>query len=76
MEDPEQLFIKKEAIGRREARGDHMQNCLVFTEEMCFDEEPQRYHNLFTDKLVVCASRDYELRVCPLRSKALLLDSR
>lgn len=40
VDDPEQLFIRKSALGRREQKDGHQQHYLIFTEEMCFDEEP------------------------------------
>ena len=40
VDDPEQLFIRKDALGRREKVEGHWQHFLIFTEEMCFDEEP------------------------------------
>ncbi|TNV79953.1 hypothetical protein FGO68_gene14938 [Halteria grandinella] len=69
--DPEQLFIKKQAIGRVQ----NGQNSLVFSEEMCFDEEPQRYPNVFADKLYVYTESDGEFRVFPLKRRELQEDA-
>ena len=74
VEDPEHLFIKKEALGRREKRDGHWQHYLIFTEEMCFDEEPQRYPNIFSDKLLIYGSPDFEFQVCPLKRRELVTE--
>jgi hypothetical protein len=41
---------------------------------MCFDEEPQRYPNIFADKLLVYSTPDYEFKICPLKRRELVTD--
>jgi hypothetical protein len=66
--------IRKDALGRREKVEGHWQHFLIFTEEMCFDEEPQRYPNVFSDKLLIYGKPDCEFQVCPLKKRELIKD--
>ena len=40
---------------------------------MCFDETPQRYPNIFADKLLIYGP-DFEFQVCPLKRKEVAIE--
>ena len=42
---------------------------------MCFDEEPQRYPNVFPDKLLIYGRPTFDLQVCPLKRREQILDA-
>ncbi|CDW81340.1 UNKNOWN [Stylonychia lemnae] len=76
VEDPQHLFIEKQALGIRDYKHGHCSYQLAFTEEMCFDETPQRYPNIFSDKLLIynAGGSMGEFQVCQLKRKELIID--
>eukprot|EP00347_Sterkiella_histriomuscorum_P008287 403345661 len=76
VDNPEHLFIQKEALGIRDYKHGYCSYQLAFTEEMCFDEEPQRYPSIYSDKLLIYSKGGAmgELQVCPLKRRELIVD--
>lgn len=67
VENPEQLFIVKEALAvyRKGSAGVASATLLCFEEDMCFDEVPQRFPGPFNDKLFINGP-GFQFQVCPL----------
>lgn len=63
-------------MGMRDQKHGSSLYLLAFTEEMCFDEEPQKYPNIFPDKLLIHGSEEAtrDLQVCQLKRKELIVN--
>jgi len=61
----------KRAIGVKEDREGQSLYFLGFPEEMCFDEEPQRYFTPQADRLFVNGP-SFEFEICQLKKKEMV----
>ena len=66
VESPESLFVIKEAVAVSPS-------LLKFSEDMCFDETPQRFPAPFTDKFVIDGP-GYSFQICPLSKREATVD--
>lgn len=66
IESPESLFVVKEAIAVSPIM-------LRFSEDMCFDESPQRFPGPYLDKFVIDGP-GYSFQMCPLSKREAIVE--